>query len=162
MCSNRGWFTHFTHLANPVNIVLGDNSTIQGTGVGRIAVQMNAEGRWNRAVLQDVLYVPELHGNLLSVSQLARRGADVRFAKGGCQILDQKGTLTCEGNLRGNLYLMPIRVMATESARVAIAQVSTFPADGDDPAWHRRLGHLNVDAVCKPMRRLPQRQTNAC
>jgi len=104
MCSNHKWFTHFTHLATPVNIVLGDNSSIEGTGVGRIAVQMKAEGKWYRAVLQDVLYVPELHGNLLSASQLTRYGADVRFAKGGCQIHDQKGILTCEGTLRGNLY----------------------------------------------------------
>ena len=60
MCSEREWFIHFT-LATPVNIVLGDNSAIHGTGVGRIAVQMRAQGRWCRAVLQDVLYVPELH-----------------------------------------------------------------------------------------------------
>ncbi len=66
-------------------------------GVGRIAVEMKAERRWNRAVLQDVIYVPELHGNLLSVSQLARRGADVNFTKGGYQIHDQHGLLTCVG-----------------------------------------------------------------
>jgi transposase InsO family protein len=120
------------------------------------------------AILQDVLYVPELHGNLLSVSQLARRGADVRFAKGGCQIYDQHGALTCDGSLRGNLYIMPIRVAAPEeTARVAVLHVDSFPIDGDiaTPSaevalaarnstskadvhtWHRRLGHLHVDAV---------------
>src|SRR6266702_518218 len=115
MCSNRKWFTHFTPLLTPVKIVLGDNSSIQGTGVSRIAVEMKAKGQWNRAVLQDVLYVPELHGNLLSVSQLARRAANVRFAKGGCQIHDQRGVLTCEGSLRGNLYIMPIRVFGSRA-----------------------------------------------
>jgi hypothetical protein len=179
-----------------VNIVLGDNSSIHGTGLGRIAVQMMAGGKWICTVLQDVLYVPELHGNLLSVSQLARCGADVCFAKGGCQIYDQKGTLTCEGTLRGNLYLMPIRAEAHESARVAITQLDTFPADGmdlpllipdaalvvhgsspkaDALTWHRRLGHLNIDAVlrmvCKGMVKgmelvgttsLPSSACNAC
>ena len=174
MCSNRDWFSHFTHLPIPVNIGLGDNSSIQGTGVGRITVSMKAAGTWHHAVLQDVLYVPELHGNLLSVSQLARCGADVRFAKGGCQIYDQHGALTCDGSLHGNLYIMPIRVIAPEeSARIAVLEIDTFPIDGDVATpiaeaaltahtstskadmhtWHRRLGHLHVDAVLAMVRK---------
>src|SRR6266702_4795510 len=175
MCSNHKWFTHFTPLLTPVKIVLGDNSSIQGTGVSRIDVEMKAKGQWNRAVLQDVLYVPELHGNLLSVSQLARRAANVRFAKGGCQIHDQRGVLTCEGSLRGNLYIMPIHVISAESARMAVAQVDAFPTDGEELAphadaatalvahsatskadvhtWHRRVGHLHVEAVLNMVRK---------
>jgi len=62
---------------------------------------------------------------------------------------------------------MPIRVVAAESARVAVLQVGSFPTDGEDVAplaevaltarsstskadvhtWHRRLGHLHIDAV---------------
>jgi hypothetical protein len=131
---------------------------------------MKAKGRWIHAVLQDVLYVPELHGNLLSVSQLTWHGADVRFAKGGCQIYDQHGTLTCEGPLCENLYLMPICVATPESACMAVAQLDVFPTDGDDLppfanatalvahsssskadalTWHQHLGHLNVDAILK-------------
>jgi len=147
MCSNRAWFTQFTTLTSPVNIVLGDNSSILGTGTGRIAVQMLAGGKWVRAVLQDVLYVPELHGNLLSVSQLARRGADVRFAKGGCQIYDQNGTLTCEGTLRGNLYLMPIRTEPSESARVAVAQLDSFPTKGDNLPSFAGIGVLATSTL---------------
>jgi hypothetical protein len=129
---------------------------------------MKAAGDWHHAVLQDVLYVPELHGNLLSVSQLARCGADVRFAKGGCQIYDQHGALTCEGPLRGNLYIMPVRVVASEeSARVSILPMDALPINGDVATpnakialaarnstskadvhtWHRRLSHLHIDAV---------------
>ena len=175
MCSNREWFTHFTPLLTPVKIVLGDNSSIQGTGVGRIAVEMKAKGQWNRAVLQDVLYIPELHGNLLSVSQLACHAANVRFAKGGCQIHDQRGVLTCKGSLCGNLYIMPIRVILAESARMAVAQVDAFPTDGEELAphtdaatalvahsatskanvhtWHCQLGHLYVNAVLNMVRK---------
>ena len=174
MCSNCDWFSHFTHLPIPVNIGLGDNSSIQGTGVGRITVSMKAAGTWHHAVLQDILYVPELHGNLLSVSQLAHCGADVRFAKGGCQIYDQHGALTCVGSLHGNLYIMPIRVIAPEeSARIAVLEIDTFPIDGDIAmpiteaaltthtstckadvhTWHHRLGHLHVDAVLAMVRK---------
>ena len=174
MCSNREWFSHFTHLPIPVNIALGDNSSIQGTGIGRITLSMKAAGMWHHAVLQDVLYVPELHGNLLSVAQLARCGADVRFAKGGCQIYDQHGALTCEGSLCGNLYIMPVRVVAPEeSARIAVLEIESFPIEGDVATpntevaltarnstskanvqtWHRRLGHLHIDAVLAMVRK---------
>ena len=75
MCSNREWFSHFTHLPTPVNIALGDNSSIQGTGVGRITISMKATGTWHRAVLQDVLYVPELHGCYVTVGTFTRLGS---------------------------------------------------------------------------------------
>ena len=37
MSSNRSWFTQFSPLASPIEIVLGDNSSIWGTGVGRFS-----------------------------------------------------------------------------------------------------------------------------
>jgi hypothetical protein len=168
MCSNCEWFSQFMHLPTPVNIALRVNSSIQGTGVGRITVSMKAAGNWHPAVLQDVLYVPELHRNLLSVSQLACHGADICFTKGGCQIYDQNGALTCEGSLRRNLYIMPVRVVAPkETACVAVVEIDSFPIDGDVSTpnaevalaacnsiskadmhtWHHWLGHLHVDAV---------------
>ncbi|KAF8487211.1 hypothetical protein DFH94DRAFT_704007, partial [Russula ochroleuca] len=67
---------------------------------------MRANGRWSNAVLQDVLFVPELNSNLLSVAHLTQRGADVRFTGEGCQLYTQAGKLTCSGQLQGKLYIM--------------------------------------------------------
>lgn len=172
MSSNRSWFAHFTPLASPIEIVLGDNSSIWGTGVGRISVRMQANGKWHQATLGSVLYVPDLHGNLLSVSHLMHRGAEVRFTKEGCRIYDQQRTAICEGTLRENLFFMSIHVMLPESARVAIAYLDTFPSEGEDlpprdfaltthsatskadaGLWHRRLGHLNDEAVLKMVKK---------
>jgi hypothetical protein len=143
--------------------MLGDNSTIQGLGTRHITVEMHAGRKWHNAVLQNVLHIPEIYSNLLSVSQLLRHGADVCFTKGKCQILDTHGQVACEGTLRGSLFIMNIRV-PSESARVAI--VKAFPKDNDElpPAhsalisdsdtskavahtWHRRLGHLHDDTI---------------
>jgi len=68
-------------------ITLGGNSTIPATGQGRVLVRINA-GDYERAVLQDVLYVPDMGGNLLSVSHFARRGAEMRFKGEGYKLLD--------------------------------------------------------------------------
>lgn len=106
MSCNREWFYSFTTLTRPIRVTLGDDSTIHATGVGHIPVRMRANGRWNNAVLQDVLYVPDLNGNLLSVARITQRGADIRFTGEGCQLYTQARQLTCSGQLQGKLYMM--------------------------------------------------------
>jgi transposase InsO family protein len=125
---------------------------------------MNSGNGYQNAVLQDALYVPDLNGNLLSISHFARRGSEIRFVGEGCQLLDQRKNTACVGHLRGNLYIMDINVAANESAK--LATVPSFPSEGDEaPAlaltartkpssadlqtWHRRLGHLNPEAVTR-------------
>ncbi|KAA1475545.1 hypothetical protein DENSPDRAFT_783530, partial [Dentipellis sp. KUC8613] len=90
----------------PLAVWLGDNSSIDALGVGRIPVFMRAAGETHKVILQDVLYVPDLHGNLISVSHLTKRGACVQFSESSCQIFDQAGILTCEGHLEDNLYIL--------------------------------------------------------
>jgi len=97
MCSHRGWFTQFTPLSKHTKVILSDDSAIPATGTGRIKVRMYANGKWVKSVLQDVLYVPDLHGNLLSVSHLARRGAEVRFLGESCHVYNQWKSLILEG-----------------------------------------------------------------
>ena len=165
MCAHRNWFHHYSTLASPMDIVLSDDSTIQATGVGRISVHMHAEGKSLPMVLQDVLHVPELHGNLLLVLHVAKRGSEMRFVREGYSILDQHKWVACEGDLHGNLYIMRITTLPTsESAHIAV--LDSFPTEGEDPSeavlvadnsgsratidtWHWRLSHLNADDVIR-------------
>ena len=131
MCAHRDWFHQYSSLSSPIDIILGDDSSIQATGVGRISVRMSANSVSSPAILQDVLHVPELHGNLLSVSQFACRGSEIRFVSKGCSILDQRRQVICNGDLRGNLYVMHIQTISTvESAHVTM--LDSFPAEGED------------------------------
>ena len=57
MSCNREWFYSFTTLMRPIQVTLGDNSSISVTGVGHIPVRMQANGKWSNAMLQDILYV---------------------------------------------------------------------------------------------------------
>jgi len=45
---------------------------------------MYTAGKWNDIVLQDILFVPDLHGNLLSVAQLTSQGIEIRFKDHFC------------------------------------------------------------------------------
>ncbi|KAH9959899.1 hypothetical protein BJV74DRAFT_749048, partial [Russula compacta] len=90
----------------PTKVLLGDNSVILGTGIGHVSIQMKANGKWSDIILQDVLYIPELHGNLLFVLQLICTSANVCFTETECQIYKQHGNLICEGHLQNNMYIM--------------------------------------------------------
>jgi len=110
MCSHRTWFTHFTPLSKHTKVILGDNSTIPATSTGHIKVHMFANRKWAKTILQDVLYVPDLHSNLLSVSHLAHHGTEVRFIGEHCHIYDRQKSLILKGALHNNLYVMRIQV----------------------------------------------------
>jgi len=163
MCAHRDWFHHYSPLVNPMDVFLSNDSAIQATGVGRISVRMHAEGKSSPAVLQDVLHVPELHGNLLLVSHFAKRGSEMQFVGEGCSILNQHKQVACKGDLHRSLYVMQITTIST-SESVHIVVLDSFPAKGEDPpeaaliadnsgskvtidTWHRHLGHLNTDDV---------------
>jgi transposase InsO family protein len=171
MSSHREWFQTFTVLSKPIPVFLGDNRAISGTGVGRILVRMHTANSSHQAILQDVLYVPELHGNLLSIAHLTERRADIYFTGTQCQILSASGDITCIGHRRGaNLYVMDMASVVPPTARIAV--VDSLPTEGEEvPAleafglaartsgaradihtWHRRLGHLNPDAILRMSR----------
>ena len=57
MCSHRAWFHHFSPLVPPINVILGDNSSILATGVSRLSTCMYANGNPKPIVLQDIVTV---------------------------------------------------------------------------------------------------------
>jgi len=123
---------------------------------------MNTGNGYQNTILQDVLYIPDLNGNLLSVSHFMHCGSEIRFTSEGCQFLDQHKNTTCISHLRGNLYIMDIKVTTIESTQ--LATLPNFPSEGEEaPAlaltacakpsstnlqtWHHWLGHLNPEVV---------------
>jgi Pol polyprotein/LTR polyprotein gag-polypeptide-like protein/gag-pre-integrase-like protein/integrase-like protein len=163
MCSNQSWFTQYTPLNPPIDVALGDNSTIPTIGVGRVHTCMHTEGKWNDVIIQDILFVPDLHGNLLSVVQLTSWGAEIHFRDHFCRIFQNK-ELTCEGMRQGDLYIMDTKMVGI--AKAYITEVSELPDEGDETrtnaptsftgstsskamlgTWHQRLGHLHSEAV---------------
>lgn len=64
-----------------MHIEMGDDGKYSVTGLGTITFKME---NWAPLTLKNVMYVPELKKNLVSVSMLEDRGYDVVFSKGKC------------------------------------------------------------------------------
>ena len=67
MTSHRDAF----HTYQPISgkkIYLGDNGMVEALGMGDILVEVQVKGLTKRITIQELLHVPKLHANLLSVS----------------------------------------------------------------------------------------------
>ena len=63
------------------------------TGCGTVALEMKLpDGMIKICKLNDVLYVPKLSHNLLSVPKATNAGKTAKFNEAVCQILDAKGS----------------------------------------------------------------------
>jgi hypothetical protein len=93
--------------------------------------------------LNDVTLVYRLRYNLLFISQLVDADLSVLFHKSGSHVLDSSGKRVCVISRIGNIFQADFS-SAQFSLRCLISQSSS-----ELWKWHRRLGHLSFDLLCR-------------
>ena len=84
--------------------------------------------------ISDVLYVPNINHNLLSVGQLMEKGFKVMFENQWCLIKD---------NLGNNMFRVKMKVKGFTLNLMGEEQ-SVFSAKAcNDELWHKRVGHCH-------------------
>lgn len=85
-----------------------------------------------------VKFIPTMSNNLLSVSQIVRRGHEVHFSNEGVKVIDPDGELIATGihDVKHGLFRFE------ESDKQKALSLASTSADLN--VWHRRLGHLNI------------------
>ena len=115
------------------NITLGDRSTQEVTGKGTISVKAR---NGSTKYIQDVLYVPGLAQNLLSVGQLIEKGYSVNFDNNKCVIFDKKKAQVIASISMLSNKIFPLKMPVEQKAALSsILENSSL--------WHQRYGHLN-------------------
>ena len=153
---DSGASQHMTHqkellqnfkLMDPVKVHLADGRTMEAIGKGLIGLS----GTDGTAIcrFREVWFIPELGRNLLSVSQLTRTGAKVKFDDLGCSIVAKDGREAFRARKEGGLYLFSPQ--KSEKANSASAEnqdtVTRSLKSTSLELGHRRLGHLNTASV---------------
>ena len=78
LCYDHTLFSELHALENPLDITLVDGHSLKATGKGTVMLDMRLpSGKTQKCKLHDVLHVPSLSYNLLSVSKVAQRGNKV-------------------------------------------------------------------------------------
>ena len=141
MTSMRDAFT--TLEAGEGQVVVAGGKVLRSTGKGTICGSiMRSNGRSMTISMSNVLLVPDLDANLLSVKSLASRGARVVFNDNESYI--EVGSNKLPINMTGNLYRVDIMpsMGSTEDAHQAMTAVTA-------ELVHARMGHANAKAIAE-------------
>ena len=90
-------------------------------------------------MLRDVLYIPKLSYNLLSVAKASQRGKIVKFTRSACYILNKEHKMVAKATTIGSLYHLnhkPNHERATFTEKC-------------DTQEHKRFGHLGIGSLQK-------------
>jgi hypothetical protein len=130
-------------------VTLGDNYQYPIKGVGESNFKLNSG---NSLKMKDVLYVPGLKKNLLSISALEKKGYRVAFIYGEV-LMWAKGETINEAIIIGSEENGLYRLKGHLETAMAHA------IENSCELWHRRLAHINYKAlpyICKAVTGLPE------
>eukprot|EP00963_Diacronema_lutheri_P007771 scaffold671_cov394-Pavlova_lutheri.AAC.1 len=117
-------------------IEIADGTHMKGEAIGRVVLHLG-NNQDKTITLNNVVYVPGLASNLLSVTCMTENGATVSFNNGECKIKQGKQTLQAKLTGRANYCL-------TATAKI----------------WHQRLGHIHNERI--KLMGLPHQMTETC
>jgi len=69
---------------------------LEAIGKGNIKATMQAGGKMSHITITQVLHVPKLKNNIISVSKFISEGFKVEFDKDGCKVNDAQGVVVVE------------------------------------------------------------------
>lgn len=122
-------------------IKVADDKKLTVKACGKVKLQVvNRNGKSEMIEVHNVLYVPELATNLLSVSQIINNGCHVQFDKEGCRIFNKMNKLVAEAKLINNMYRLNTN---------SISAYMSTTKNNDAYLWHQRMAHLNFEDLNK-------------
>ena len=140
MINKREFIENYREFLKPEIVRFGDDREVQAHGQGNISVKpLNSGGICKTAELKDVLYVPALTKNLLSVTEITRKGYSISFGKEKCVNLNNEGAVLVSGKLNGKLHELDTAVLDKSLHSADSANLKEV----SEEIWQQRYGHLN-------------------
>ena len=96
--SKKEWLSEFDD-SKKTNMRLADSRSMKVQGMGNVTVQ-GKDGK--KAVIEKVLYVPEMKCNLMSVGQLIEKGYSVTMENDTLKLYNSEKKLILQSNLTKN------------------------------------------------------------
>ena len=125
MTNKRSFLVNYREFQTPEKVGLGDGRTVDAIGIGNVHVDMTFKvSKPKKAIMYNVLHVPNLACNLFSVRAAAVKGNFVKFGRIRCWIKNEKGELCGMGSLSDRLYRLDCKPVPAEHVSVALEQGS--------------------------------------
>lgn len=151
MFSDEEGFSDLRMASCPATKGIG-GTIIQPTKRGNYTYKNLIDGEIHTTTIKDAVYCPEIGVNLLSVSYLISKGAEVLFRSDGAYA-SLGNEIIMRGTQYNGLYLVDQPHITTAALAAADLYSVALPAYSiSDPAltyWHERLGHVSESTLRK-------------
>jgi len=133
MTGKKDWFVQIRDVSQE-NIRFANDSSLTAKGTGRVVLR-NSGGK--DVIIENVLYVPGLKSNLLSLGQLMQRGFKMTLEDKSLRVFDQTQKLVIHAGFSSN---------RTFQVKMDTLKHQCFAAVSDkcEWLWHLKFGHLNL------------------
>ena len=137
MTGNKKWFLKLDYSVKR-NIKFADNIQVTSADVGTVLVKRK-DGQ--ESTINEVLYVPSMASNLISLGQLLEKGYTMKLANRELRIYDAKSRLILKAPLSNN------RTFKIEINVIDHHCLASITNSEEDWVWHHRFGHLNFKSL---------------
>jgi hypothetical protein len=150
MTSDKSVFIEYRTI-QPRVVEVANGERLLGIGQGKARLSVSVGGHARSVVLTDVLHVPQIRGNLISVARLQDKGIVVETTVSPVQkalIIKCQGREVGVASRVGNSFIldMPDRALA---AKVATRQDKRTAEEAEYARWHCRFGHIGPQIISK-------------
>jgi hypothetical protein len=149
MIGHLEWFCDITTIAEGQWPIKGINSQVlYARGIRRINIDRFINGEWRSGLLEEVLYIPDLPSNFISLSRIAAKGVDTTCSRNRCYLTINDHVIM-EGLMDNMLYRLLIRIKPPEVCLYAASLGTSNLRDERQSLqiWHHRLSHFNHEAI---------------
>lgn len=147
MSNNKVLFDRLEKLETPVVIQTAKSGVnMVARFKGRVTACAVVHGEEIEIRIDDVLYIPELSLNLLSLRRLENSGKKVIFF-GGRVTVEVDGEVVATGRQHGRLYCMDFECVKQRGA--TSSALMTGRVSKQLELWHQRFGHLGNENLLK-------------
>lgn len=131
MTPRRDFLTDFKQISHPdISVANSERLRVHGSGTAHITID------GVDIAVRNVLFVPDLGANLLSVAAMTKAGNRVTFDAVGCSVYNPRGDLLIKARSTNGVF------------KIDAKHIHCMLAKGNEVIeWHRRLGHLGHDGM---------------
>ena len=134
------WFSDYESFNLPLEIKVGNGSLIKAYGKGIIKLRSFVDGKIINCHLENVLYVPKITMNLISLGSVLDKGFEL-FSNQEVCTLKKNNKVFCIGKRFRGLYKMMVELRADESNSFNVCRAESYDL------WHARLGHQGKNYI---------------
>ena len=140
ICANKDAFTSYTPVGDDEKVIyLGDSDTAQVLGKGKVMLKLTLG---KTLALNNVMHVPNIRANLVSVALLGKVGVKVSFEFDKI-IMTKDNIFVGKEFCNQGLFVLSISEVMKENASSSAYLVDSYDI------WHARLGHVSSGYIKK-------------